>query len=233
MTKSLSDLCDIHIESLIPWYVTNQLCEDELVKVQHHIDDCADCAKIVEEERKIAIFIQEREANKIPSDWKIFQQQLLNFDLEHPNPMTVQSDSEIKKSPHNIIRFPILRKTKIFISKPKTLGFIITAQAAALFAIILTPDTNVFNNIANEDDQIYNTLSSDQTEPNQNINIVMQFDPSLTIEELNTLLNNNKIKIISGPTSTNAYRVKVPNDITLETLRSHENILIAEPISAE
>ncbi len=233
MTQSSNNLCDTHIEALIPWFVTNQLDAAEQATVQHHIEVCLDCAKIVDEERKIAALILENEADEIPSNWKAFQQQLISSDLDHSDSTEPEESDDIIPPPSNIIRFPLFNKAKTAISKPKTLGFIAVAQAAALAAIIAVPNSNNFNNIANEGNQIYDTLSSTELAPQQGVNIIMQFDPSLTVEEFNTLLTSNTIQIVSGPTSANAYVVKIPDDMTVETLRSKEQILLAEPISAE
>lgn len=233
MTKSAKNLCDAHIEMLIPWFVTNQLQGDELNTIQQHIDSCADCAKLVEEERKIATLVQEKETDEIPSNWEAFQQKMVSSDLNHSDSMELEESNDIIPPPSNVIRFPLFNKAKTAISQPKTLGFIAVAQAAALVAVISAPNADNFSNIANEDNQIYGTLSSSEPASGQSANAIMQFDQTLTLEKFNALLASNNIQIVSGPTSSNAYAVKVPDNVTLETLRSNKNILIAEPISAE
>ena len=233
MTKSAQNLCDTHIEMLIPWFVTNQLCEEEFATVQHHIDGCDDCAKLVEEERKIASLVQESDVNDIPSNWATFQQRLMSSDLDHSDSIGLEESDDIIPPPSNIIRFPLFNKAKTVISQPKTLGFIAAAQAAALIALISAPNIDTFSNIGDEDNQIYGTLSSAETAYGKGANTIMQFEPSLTLEEFNTLLISNNIEIVSGPTATDAYMVKISNDVTLESLRSNKNILLAEPISAE
>lgn len=233
MTKSAKNLCDTHIETLIPWFITNQLHGDELKAVQRHIDSCSDCAKIVKEELKIATLVQENEVSKIPSKWSEFKQQLISSELDHNDSTELEESDDIAPPPSNVIRFPLFAKAKTAICQPKTLGFIAVAQAAALVAVISAPNINTLNNVGDEDNQIYDTLSSAQTIPSQAANTIMQFDSSLTLEEFNLFLTNNGIEIVSGPTPTNAYMVKISKNVTLETLRSHKNILVAEPISAE
>ncbi len=233
MTQSMKNLCDTQIEALIPWFVTNQLSEKETATVQQHIDNCADCAKLVEEESKIAALIQDSEVNEIPSNWEAFQKGLTSFDLDHSDSIELEESDDITPPPSNVIRFPLFNKAKTAITKPKTLGFIAVAQAAALVALISTPNVDTITNIGEEDNQIYGTLSSGEATVEKGANTIMQFNPSLTLEEFNALLARNNIQIVSGPTSTNAYMVKISNDVTLDNLRSDENILLAEPISAE
>lgn len=231
MTNSIENICDTHIETLIPWFITNQLRGEELAAVEQHIGSCEDCANIVQEERKIAALVQDKQVHVIPSKWSEFQQ-LISSDLDRNDSIELEESNDITPPPSNVIRFPLFNKAKTAISKPKTLGFIAVAQAAALVAVITGPNINTIGTV-NEDNQIYGTLSSGEAPINQDANTLMQFDPSLTLKEFNTLLKSNDIEIISGPTPTNAYVVKISQDVTLESLRSHENILLAEPISAE
>lgn len=233
MTKNEQNLCDTHIETLIPWFVTNQLQGDELIAVQQHIESCSNCAKIVEQERKISALVQGSEVAEIPSKWSEFQQKLMRSDLDLNDPIELEESNDITPPPSNVIRFPLFNKAKTAISKPKTLGFIAVAQAAALVAVVSAPNINTINNIENEDNQIYGTLSSGKASPSQGAISIMQFDPNITLEEFNTLLTSNNIEIVSGPTPTNAYMVKISSDVTLETLRSNKNILLVESISAE
>ena len=233
MTKSIENCCDTYIESMIPWYVTHQLCEEDRVKVELHIDDCDDCAKIVREETNIAALIQGHRSSDIPSNWKIFQRQLTNSDAVHADSLKLDEHNDIAQFPGNIIHLPVINRMKTAISNPKTLRYIIAAQAAALIAIITIPNQVSFADANSEDNQIYDTLSSGEAVSDKDANTIVQFDPNLSLRDFNNLLNSHKIQIISGPTPTNAYIVKIPNDIKLESLRNDKNILIAEPISAE
>jgi len=241
MRNKNENSCDELIETLIPWFVMNQLQGDDLKAVEDHISSCNSCAAQVESERKLAALVQENheiENHEIPSDWDNFQDKILSSNLSQSDSIGAEESDGIIFPSSNVIRFPLINRFKEKLVQPKTLGFIAVAQAAALVAVISLPNTNTINRIGSTDEyvQTYDTLSSAGTLTSENANAIIQFDPAMSLDKFGKFLLSNDIILVSGPTSTDVYLVQIKEDdreAVLETLRSQEYVMLVESFSAE
>lgn len=241
MTNILENRCDQNIEQLIPWFVTDKLEDEDLLLISSHIASCQSCAALVKDECKLiaAIEANREEAHEIPSNWDSFQKNLKATDLSPNDYHYVSNPPEesdfISPPPSNVIRFPLINRAKAIVTQPKTLGFIAMAQAAALVAIISIPNSPSTIGGTSEVDQNYDLLSG-AGEVTSQANVIMQFNPEMTIKSFNALFLSNDIELVSGPTSANAYLVKIDEnnlDAMLLKLRNNDDVMIAEPVSAE
>ncbi len=240
MTQNLNGDCSEHIETLLPWFVNGQLDNDDKTLVSKHIESCMACSKLFAEERTLAATLQDtREHNLdyvIPSNWNAFQENLLSSNLDKSDSLEYQESDDISCPSSNIIRFPFFNRVKEKLSDPKTLGFIAMAQAAALVAVISIPNLKVAHDDTLQTDAEYNTLSSGDVGINQDANAIIKFQSDMTIDTLNNILKTHNSQLVMGPTSTDAYLIKIPEsdkDSVLQILRSNQYIIVAEPISAE
>lgn len=237
MTKSTNNRCDQNVEHLIPWFVADKLYGEDLLLVTSHIANCRSCETLVNVERRLIAAIDESRvpAYEIPSDWENFKKNLKISDLDHCDSIPLEESNSISPPPSNVIRFPLINRAKDIITQPKTLGFIAMAQAAALVAVISIPNSPTTIGGTTEVDQNYNLLSGEANDIPK-ANVIMQFNPDMTIEEFNNLFVSNDIELISGPTSANAYLVNIDKnnlDAMLQTLRNNADVTLAEPVSSE
>lgn len=230
--------CDEHVTKLIPWFVTNQLDNEDLHLVSQHLETCNDCNEVVDEERALAAAVRHNCSTKttveIPSKWDEFRANILNSDTNNIEVSEHQeSDGIINPTPSNVIRFPVLHRAAQKLKQPKTLGYIAMAQAAALVAVISIPNTT--SGPTAENSAEYNTLSSGEVNISQQANAIIQVKPGTAIETLEPIFAENNVKIISS-TSTSAYLVNISSDNVQDTvvaLRQNDKITLAEPIGTE
>lgn len=238
MENNIINPCNEHVTHLIPWFVTNQLNDEDLILVTEHVENCADCTKIVEQERKMAAALKQsylaQNITEIPSKWEEFQAKIHNSDINNIDVHEEQeSDGTSIPIPTNVIRFPTLHRVTQKLKQPKTLGYIAMAQAAALVALITIP--NMTTGPAIETNEEYNTLSNGEVNANQQANAIIQLRSGVAIEAMDSVFAENNIHIV-GVTATNAYMINISGgniEKTVLELRSNDNITLAEPIGAE
>jgi hypothetical protein len=69
----------------------------------------------------------------------------------------------------------------------------------------------------------------------QQANLIVQFEPSTRVEDVQRLLALSKARLVDGPTVTGAYLLRVDQrkrELALEKLRNDEAVSLAEPIDA-
>jgi hypothetical protein len=110
------------------------------------------------------------------------------------------------------------------------LGWAIASPFAAAAAVAL-----VFVNVApgRVPDPQYHALGAAPMA--QTANLVVQFEPTTDVREIQAALAAVNGRLVDGPTDAGAYLVRVDQsqrDLALKRLRDNEAIALAEPIDA-
>lgn len=192
-------------EALLPWLVNGTLDSAELEWIEAHLADCADCRAALVAERRLAAGVA-----TIPLDtsssWESMKQQL---DLGAAAQFRPAEPLWCKRVP---------------------LGWAIASPFAAAAAVAL-----LFIDVAPErpaDPQYHALGAAANVEP---ANLVVQFEPSARMRDMQRTLGSVDARLVDGPTETGAYLLRVnetKRELALKRLRDSDAVALAEPIDA-
>lgn len=205
MTDPIRSAGDVHEEAemLLPWYVTGQLDELDRSRVDRHLASCAPCQMQVRLERGLAEEVRGL-VPEVELGWTEIRRQL-----------------GVGRS----------RWTKIArwaeeawraLSRPAVAGL-----AAAQVAFLLVAAGLMLS----IDRAPYRALGTPQAAATANVIIV--FGPEATEVQFRRALLASGARLVGGPTSADAYLLRVPDDrrqAALAKLRAAPGVSLAEPI---
>lgn len=205
---------DLHqeIQSLLPWYINQTLATEEHQRVDKHLKECLVCRRDWLDLQKLSDTLIESNAMETASVASFAQ---LRHQLASQQPANVVPISS--------------KKRHIPISALAGLGL-----AASVLLVVFTPGLSGFTNSA--DQALYSTLSAHQTEKHEGKLLKIVFEQNLSKQSVDSLLKTIHAQKIDLPNSLGAFTVRLENssdlsfDQTLALLRSHEGVLLAEPI---
>jgi len=200
------------VSALIPWYVNDTLADTERQKVDAHVGGCAVCRDELAVHKRILEGINAQPAlDYMPmASLKRLQARL--------DAAQAQTDSP-PMAPQEPSRSDTRR------------GWMAASIAAMAVAIgLLAADRWVqFEVRANQPN--YRTVTISSPRPEGEV-IRAVFSPSITLVELQTILDEAQLKIVSGPTEAGVYSLASNSTLTVRSslalLRRHSTVRFAE-----
>jgi len=192
------------VQELLPWFVNGTLAPDEYDRVEAHLAECGECRADLESERKLAA-----QVTSLPLDadsgWEAMERRL------------------------SAEAAPKFRGAPSLWRKRVPLGWALASPFAAAAAVAL-----VFVSVAPPqpvEQQQYRALGSAGVA--QTANLVVQFEPTTDVGEMQTALQAVNARLVDGPTDAVAYLIRVDQahrELALKRLRDNDKIALAEPI---
>ena len=199
-------------DALLPWFVNETLSDDERASVDRHLRDCARCRREVEALRQLQAFCRSAPAR---------------IDAT-PGPRNV-NDRVTAASHRGSVRPWLQRFLQRWRRAPQWTRWVIVAEFAGVLA--LTAFVGAYDG---ESSAPYRTLGAPPAaSPYGTIAVV--FVPGLAEAEMRRILQAAGARIVDGPTTTDAYVLRVPTGHRIDalmTLRSEPAVVLAEPLSA-
>jgi hypothetical protein len=196
-------------EELLPWYATGQLEGAELARVQQHLSGCAHCRRQLAFERRMvdefALLTPEIEAG-----WARLRDRL--------EPV---GRSPVSVGLWNKISNDFVALWEVFSRPP------IAALAVAQLAFVVLAGSLLLSLSR----PTYRALGS--APPPPSANVIAMFRSDMTESQITDLLRTNDASLVGGPTSTDAYLLRVPagsRQLALTRLRDDRHVLLAQPI---
>ena len=190
-------------EELLPWYATGQLDEAERIRVEEHLSSCSGCREQLAYERRM-IHEFRHQAPELDAAWA----RVRNRIETQPKPPRHQPRSATR--PRWAIRHPAL-----------------AALAAAQLAFLVVAG-GVLLSLSRP---TYHALGSAPVA--QSANVLVIFHADATVEDIRNALHASGATIVGGPTSADAYLLRVPlrqRQIALAKLKADNQVQMAEPV---
>jgi anti-sigma factor RsiW len=202
-------------EELLPWYVTGQLEGDELAFVETHLSSCAHCRRQLAFERQMVDEFASL-TPEIDTGWARMRQR-----LEAPNPLATPARARVGRGWWHTIT-----------SDAAALWETLTRPAVATLAMAQVAFVAIAGAVLFSLSQpSYRALGS--APPPQSANVIAMFRADTTEVQMRDLLRANGAIVVGGPTSADAFLLRVAPASRREALaglRSDRHVLMAQPI---
>lgn len=190
-------------EELLPWYATGQLKADEQALVERHLASCADCRTQLGFDRRMVGEFAAM-SPEVDSGWARLRQRL---EPRQSLAQKILRDAEAL--------WQALRRPPVAALALGQLAFVVVA--ASVLLSLSRPS--------------YHALGS--APPPASANVIVMFRADTTESQLRELLRTNGASLVGGPTSTDAYLLRVPEvsrEEALAALRADAHVAMAQPI---
>ncbi|MDP9012465.1 MAG: zf-HC2 domain-containing protein [Pseudomonadota bacterium] len=207
------------ISALIPWYINGTIGQVDRRKVESHLSACAACREDARDERRIFQKIAaENRVGYVPgSSLKRLHRALDGIEAETPAPHAPPPLAAWQTRPS----VPWQRSTPL-----RAASVALLAMAAGVFAS--SQWTSARSPAPHSD---YHTVTTPLVHPPGEV-VRAVFSPTTTLGELQVLLDECQLRIISGPTEAGVYSLAPtssrPVDLSLALLRQHAAVRFAE-----
>ncbi len=202
------------ISGLLPWYVNGSIGELDRQKVDAHLPDCAVCRADLRQER----YVYQGMAAEIGVDY------IPTASLKH-----LQARLDGLGAPSEAVdASPVAQ-----LGRPGVPWQGLVAASIAVIAVALSVMSagQWMQLHARELPPNYHTVTTSESRGRDEV-IRAVFAPTITLVELQTILDEAKLKIISGPTEAGVYSLAVTSDrpvsSSLTLLRAHDSVRFAE-----
>lgn len=190
-------------EELLPWYVTGQLEEADRTRVEQHLSSCSKCREQLTFERRM---VQEfrAQAPEVDSGWARLRDRI---------EQRQNAPSPIHRAANDF--WNVVRQPGVMALAAAQVGFLIVGGSVLLS--LSQPS--------------YRALGSAPASPTANVIVIFRADA--TEEDIRDALKTNNASIVGGPTSADAYLLRVParqRQLALAKLQSNDEVQLAEPI---
>jgi anti-sigma-K factor RskA len=190
-------------EELLPWYASGQLAADEQALVERHLASCAECRAQLGFDRRM---IDEFAAMspEVDSGWARLRQRI---EPRQSFARKIALDAEAL--------WQSLRRPPVAALAVAQLAFVVVA--ASVLLSLSRPS--------------YHALGSAPAPASANVIVIFRADT--TESQLRGLLRANGASLVGGPTSTNAYLLRVPassREKALANLQADAHVSMAQPI---
>jgi len=205
------------ISALIPWYVNSTLADHERNRVEAHVEICAVCRDELTMERQIFAGMGETAIEYMPAvSFKRLQARL--------DALQTQSEALDRRLARHVTR-RITRSGLMAASM---------AVMAVTFGLLATDRWVQFR--AQHAPPSYRTVTNSAPRPaGEAIRVV--FSPAITLLEMQAILQESQLTIISGPTEAGVYSLAPesnrPLSSSLALLRRHATVRFAEATGPE
>ena len=209
------------ISELIPWYVNGTISAIDRQKLDTHFVTCAACRDEMLEERRIyQVMSADPDVEYIPA--ASFQRLQARIEDGEAAPASAPKASASRFS---------RRAPAPGVDRQAPLQRLVAAMAVLVLAISLVSADKWFRLRGRELPSDYHTVTSSAPRaPSEVIRAV--FSPTITLVELQAILDEAQLRIVSGPTEAGVYSLAAntdrPVNSSLALLRRHSAVRFAE-----
>jgi hypothetical protein len=213
--------CHEEAAGLLPWYVTARLSAEEDRRITRHLECCAICQDDVTQERALRALLKSDSA------------------LEYaPQPGLAKTLARIGKLEREAP--PARSATPGSHARAHRFGAVHWLQAAALVqavALGAVATSLLHHSVQLDREPRYTTLAAAPTPVAPGSRIRAVFAPSMSLGALQTLLSQNTLTVVRGPSAAGAYTLAFTDpravterlNPTIAALRKDPRVMFAEP----
>jgi anti-sigma factor RsiW len=211
---------------LIPWYVNGRIGDQQRSDVDAHLRTCHACQHEVLAQRQLckAMADSNPEIEQLPSA----SLRRLMQTIEAHQPTTRELPLHVEKA--TVITH--LQRVKLMLCSTRwaeSVAASVAVIAAAISGVLLLNHVELNSKAPSAN---YHTVTSPAARvPSEVIRAV--FTPSITVAEMQTILNEAQLNIVAGPTPAGVYSLAKTGsrsvNESLMQLRNHPQVLFAEP----
>jgi hypothetical protein len=205
------------VSALLPWYVNETLGERDRQRVDAHVAVCASCREDLAAQRRIRQAIEAQPAvDYMPVASLKKLQARLDAQAESGGSLAPPKEQAANRLPWR--------------------GWMAASVAAMAVAVALLAADRWAQVEARRTQPDYRTVTSSAPRPQGEV-IRAVFSPTITLVELQTILDEAQLRIVSGPTEAGVYSLASNSTLTvrasLALLRQHSSVRFAEGTSPE
>jgi anti-sigma-K factor RskA len=212
------------VSALLPWYVNGSIGEQDRQRVDAHLSACADCRNdLAQEQRVYRAMTAETAVEYMPAaSLKRLQARLDGISVPEANsPANAAADARSAAAPgRRFMRWPGLMAASIAV------------MAVALSLLAADRWLRLRGTPAQPN---YYTVTTAAPRPQGEV-IRAVFSPTITLVELQSILDEAQLRIVSGPTEAGVYSLAAksgrPVSSSLALLREHAKVRFAESTQA-
>jgi hypothetical protein len=206
------------ISALIPWYVNDTIAERDRQRVDAHVDACIPCRDDLAVQRRLCEAIEAQPAlNYMP---------VASLKRLHARLDGLQTEAASK----------VLLAEEPMNSPGRWRGWMAASIAAMAVAVALLAADRWVQFESRRAQPNYRTVTTSVPRPQGEV-IRAVFSPTITLVELQTILDEAQLRIVSGPTEAGVYSLAsnaaLPVPASLALLRQHSAVRFAEGTSPE
>jgi len=199
---------------LIPWIANGTAAEHDRDAAHGHLTDCQACRDELEAQRKL------QQAMRVPPAIEAMPHGSLQK-------LWQRIDAQPQAAPREAVEPRAARTSRV----TGWLAAAVVLQAALLGVL----STALLNSPPDAGDAAYRTVSS-QSEAARAPSVRAVFSPSMTLGELQALLERTQLRIVNGPSADGVYTLATlaatDAQQALLALRAHPAVQFAEPVAA-
>ena len=213
-----------HLEAqrLLPWWVNGTLEASEFERMSHHLDECAQCRREVEELQQLrATYAQTAPAVPAPSFANLRRRLQASDRSSSPSPLQWRDWH------------------RAWPQMPLWLRGLVVAQGLGILVLggtllmSMAPDPG----LQRDGPAVYHSLGATDALPvdAQSRQLVVVFEPAMSQERMRALLRANQARIIDGPNEAGAYVLAIPAArvaTARAALRATPGVVLVEPLHA-
>jgi anti-sigma factor RsiW len=197
------------VSGLIPWYVNGTASEADRLRVEEHLRDCSRCRADLEQERRV------------------YEAMSVDPGVEYMPAASLKKLTARLEGPLGRAReAPAAGRADLALRMPWR-GLAAASIALAVFAVSLVVADQWFKS----HEASYHTVTVSQARPPEEV-IRAVFAPNITLMELQSILDEAQLRIVSGPTEAGVYSLTStssrPVSSSLRALRAHATVRFAE-----
>jgi anti-sigma factor RsiW len=207
------------IFGLFPWYLNGTISESELQKVDEHVRDCAPCREQLARERDIyRAMSAEASLEFIPASFSRLQARL--------DALASEKSMASPPAAHQSVSGDGIRRRR----GPMSWSRLAAAIAVLALGSLILASADRWGLLRALPSEYRTVTTTTPRAPDEVIRAV--FSPAITLVELQALLDEAQLRIISGPTEAGVYSLAAtssrPVAESLSLLRRHASVRFAE-----
>ena len=209
------------VSALLPWYVNGTISELDRQKVDAHLPACADCSKDLARELYVyRSMTADTAVEYMPA--ASLKRLLTRLDgVAAPAATDAAADETADAGPKTMRRRHSI----------PWMGLIAASIAVMAVAVsLLTADRWLYSRPSGSQPNYYTVTTALPRAPGEVIRAV--FSPTITLDELQGILDEAQLRIVSGPTEAGVYSLAAksnrPVSSSLALLRGHAKVRFAE-----
>ncbi len=198
------------VAALLPWYVNATLGARDRERVDAHVEVCASCREDLTAQQRICAAIEAQPAldyMPVASLKRLLARLDARAEAAAVTPPPEQPDRRLPR------------------------GLLAACIAVLAVAVVLLAANRWAQLDARLSEAKYRTVTSPAPRPRGEV-IRAVFAPTITLVELQTILDEAQLRIVSGPTEAGVYSLAskstLPVRVSLELLRRHSTVRFAE-----